>query len=224
MWNDDRVKAFVDCQCAIHWLRVGFDKSGCGVGIAGSFALLYYMRIVLDLRPTWRPSDCDVYVFGCDEDVFRDKVKAFALYLRSYRVKFACGIMRENAYSATASVRLVVWDVIIGEKNFRLSFIHHPTAETMADVIADYDINVVKVHLDPFDNVFRLSDSVREAIIAGKAEVRDFMFDDVVPTSAEVYLLAATLHRMRKYEERGFVFARTPVIGSIAGETDVMSE
>lgn len=218
MWDDGKVKAFVDCQCVLHWLRLGFDRSNCCVGIAGSFALLYYMRIVLDLKPRWQPGDCDFYVFACDRDTFRNKVRDFGLYLKRYGVRFAHGKVRENRYSGDARIPLVVWDVIVGAKNFKLSFIHHPSATSMSDIVAEFDMDIVRVRLDPFENEFCVEEGVRRAIIAGTAEVRPFVFRNVVPTEEEAYLLAATLSRMRKYKKRGFLFTKTPSISSMEAE------
>ena len=222
MWDDEKVKAFVDCQCVLHWLRLGFDRSNCCVGIAGSFALLYYMRIDLGLKPRWRPGDCDFYVFSCDRDAFQSKVRDFVLYLKRYGVRFAHGKIRENPYSGNARIPLVVWDVIVGATNFKLSFIHHPSATSMADIVAEFDIDIVRVQLDPFKNKFCVEESVRRAIIAGNAEVRPFKFRSVVPTEEEVCLLAATFSRMRKYKKRGFVFTKTPSISSMEAEGIVM--
>jgi hypothetical protein len=105
----------------------------------------------------------------------------------------------------------------------KLSFIWHPTALSMFDVVAAYDMDIVRViymMCKDREDVLSLDGSVRAAIHSKMATLTmDPPFQRTIPTHREVQKFSTMLKRMIKYSQRGFSFRNSPVIHALSINT-----
>ena len=161
----------------------------------------------------YRCKDIDIFVIGeaaIDEENFHnfvnaavDRLKDSGHYIRKIKAR------RWNYTNAGMWMWLV--DVYVRGMKQYLSFIQKSGLYNIQHVIDDFDINVVQVVYDIQKDKATASYEVANAIRTKTARVvRPFVFLTTVPDVNEEAYLCRTLHRIQKYNNRGYKFMNMP--------------
>ena len=203
----------------LRFLHNVIEPGFCEVAVAGSFATYAYMTSVLAVSVDWIPNDCNVFVATDDKEVFKDMVAAFWDYVRDEEDLYCPKPrFRKSDYMNNATVLTFVNFLLPGQLPI-VSFVQHPSKSNIRDILQDFDIDVCKVALyfkHGEQGHYILEPSVREALLSATATVtKRIVWDRRAPTEQELEVLTRTYRRMKKYQDRGFVFADQPVPDSI---------
>ena len=162
----------------------------------------------------WEPGDADYFVTTKDRTRFFARTDHLIVLLRI--VVEAQGKTLEvfEAQEHTYACRLfTVWtrDVKIEGIKTKLSFVSAPDCDSMAEVLDKFDISICKVMYDCRGTgmLTTRSDILRQ-IKVGEATVKDFLVPYGSPDKFECNSIANTLHRMKKYGDRGYTFLNYP--------------
>lgn len=187
------------------------------VCVAGS-APLQWLLLSLPLHSIpkgclFQPQDVDIFIYGDDgrtQKAFTEMVTMAIenLEFKGYDVFYT--MTRENLYILN-DIPVLITDVCIRNiYHNRLSFVQCPTDSTKEDIVARFDIDIVKVMYDIGKQTIIVNEDVKRNILQGVAVSRDFNFGLSAPSARELYMMKQRLFRIEKYTSRGFHFTRVP--------------
>ena len=192
-----------------------------GVAIAGSSALYWYQHRY-NIGPIWdeEPHDIDVFVCGNNGqnfDAIMIHVEEELQYnATSHGLKLKSQIYSENTYAHPSKI-VKIQDYFLRDTNddpfhgrsFVLSFVQSPY-ETIEQTISSFDFDICRVVYNIRRNDFTVSPALEECIRSGTATITHafMMFENPGhPTNREIAKIQSTLHRLAKYNRRGFTFS-----------------
>ena len=182
--------------------------------LAGSCALFLYMNRELQLSKRqigWFPAN--IKFFCCDHN----PAECSALIER-----FRTQIEKETGHRPSVHDHvchkcdplLMVVDMFLPQFCIWISFICLDEKTTMADLIATFEVNVMKVVFNPNSGIFNIDPTVKEAIIKREATATNLNFTGPVLSAKESNKVYETFRKMAKFEARGFRFKKNLSIHS----------
>lgn len=199
------------------------------VFVAGS-SVLYEELARLDcLEKPWGAhsvNDIDAFLVGGGSDdprAFRLFIGRVKNNLRNLGVDIARTVSYKHHYSTSLKEFRVVDMYIEGLP--KLSFIQAWFHDTPQDVVADFDINVVKIYWplsSKLEQPFHMVPDLLAYLKSGQACVMDIIVVDGNFRGKAIQFFA-TAARTVKYESRGFSFVRHPVL-KIFTDDDIVRE
>ena len=169
------------------------------------------------------PHDIDVFVFGEDgetEEAFRAAVVSMVSELQNKGNEATDYNWRQNMYIADG-VPAWIADAYVDAICQNLSFVQCPMDSTKEEVVARFDMDIVRVMYDIPKEEIVVDPAIKRNIEQGKATIRDRHFSFTALRKGDIRTVLSTLHRMTKYKERGFSFTNTPLL--LCDQDDIMT-
>lgn len=215
----------------LDWNAIAKNNSGwknC-IGVSGSFPLKlleHILKFTYDgsLRYRWKKfpeewifSDFDLFIggeIGNDEEMFLEFSEQLEHSLRDeadfYDVPVVFCRTRERVYSKREPAQ--VTDISFAYLYPQFQLVQSAEMETILDIVNDFDIDVVKVILNPLTGLIHAHMDTVLAILEGTATAGDFILSHSAPSKKDISLVSSTLARMEKYNTRGYSFSRYPAL------------
>lgn len=195
------------------------------IAIAGGFSSQCYCLSMWWLPLEERKKNC-YYCGDCDTFVTNKVASteaeflAFMLFWEVAVARAGYKITEKTSYYRTYSAngaKLCIRDYRVKGIDMKLSFIYHPEAKTIQDVIGSFDIDLVKVILDIKTGSFSLTPEVDSALRHRAGSVRPFVFSSYTVPKDEVRHFLCSVSRCGKYSTRYFTmgFPRVMCSGEV---------
>ena len=155
------------------------------------------------------PGDVDIFVCGkngSSEEEFRKFMNSVVVKKLKEIYRFPSSAKFIGCEYCFRGVECHIANLVIPGISSKLSFISSPGCENVKQVINRFDIDVCKVICNIHFEQYEVEESVKEHIKGSKAAVHDLVFGKCIPDKFDIYKCMRTLQRMKKYNERGFVF------------------
>ena len=167
----------------------------------------------------WVPGDADYFITAPTLSAYYERTDHLIILLK--QVARALGtslLVFEYKVNNYAHREYPIWTKNIQFEGIetQISFVSAPYANSMAEILDDFDISICKVMYDcKGTGVLITTSNVLKQIKKGEATVRNFCVHSSYPDLFECKSIASTLARMNKYGERGYTFLNYPRIEGV---------
>lgn len=157
----------------------------------------------------WTPHDVDIFVCG-EHGKTRE---TFNAYVRTVRKR-----MEEKGYLITKmktyqnkyimeNIMVSITDLEIEGLDTVISFVQSPAHETVLEVVAGFDLDIVRIVFDFRNGSYIMADNDKEHLDAGVMKVSERILELVKFATRSSFVkqkISSTYDRLAKYRERGF--------------------